>query len=1082
MVTVGAARATALGCTLLAACASSPQLGPSVVEGTAGQTFADGAVLVPQSVSANVRVVAAAISNDGLLAALGTDVGDRSNTSVILVLNMQRQVLVRRMEIPFGRSFSQGSPLDRRKILALALSPDSSEVRSISADGQLCVFPILGSQSGRCTLLAEVHRAALSSDGKVLATKEDGSSMSLRSASDGSKIQTATDDHVRGVAVAPDGVRVAVLRYATTGLFIWDTRSKDYKPRRVDLPNDAFVDSVAFDRDGSILASTKDAIYRVPATESGNVQLVLKPTGGDDSTTPYMVTSFADGRLAFAQGSKFEWFTDGAVPNGVAFTASPGATKLDPLGPAAVLASSVDGQRALTVWTTSSGLFARSWSARDAKLIETAEVSLHTGTIRGLAALAELDPAGKRRRIGVIATTDRVWAYDLESAALLQVAHVDGPIESLSADAQIVISINAKGVVPFRVGDGVELSPLRWASASPDPPNIFSAWARSVILSTCSLPGRGCRVVINGTTSGDPIGGTSQAVLPAPRPNGIQVISADGARMARVGDSREHDCHVELWNLSTAKKFGEIAVPWMCLGLALDEHGHRLLVGYLTDDIDSSPFWDFNLTAQREVVRIFNVDSGRPERLVDAPDGVAAVALSPNGATAVVGGYSGKVGRIDVSSGKLKELRGHSQRITDVAVSDAGHIVSASDDGTARIWNPDTGRSVVLVLQDDDWLAYTDDGFFDSSRHGERLAVPTLGAQAFALDQTALFANRPDKLIRALRSEPMPERQPDRRLKMDPADPATYFEQKQQERLHELGLDVKGAAPAAHVSHAPEIVVDPSVYRDAGTPRANLRLAFSVKADQGLKAYNAYVNGVPVHGSAGKNISGTSAEVVDTVALGPGTNHVDIAAVGTNGLWARRESLDAAGNRADRGRLFFVGFGADGEGIQGRADARALGKAFSRVGFRIPIPQPPLTEAGIDAAARVLENLMRPDDTIVVFVAGHGTHKGADVEILASGAAPTDPKAWIPLARFQAVAARSPARKKLLLVDACASGKEIGTPPDPLFRGVFKMPADGTQLRDRYIYNDVVARDGVTVFSASRGYEAAGTDPASGHG
>jgi WD40 repeat protein len=95
-------------------------------------------------------------------------------------------------------------------------------------------------------------------------------------------------------------------------------------------------------------------------------------------------------------------------------------------------------------------------------------------------------------------------------------------------------------------------------------------------------------------------------------------------------------------------------------------------------------------------VRIADPRSGR-SRVVVKPDRAAAKTaadLDPSGQRIVSGGYNAKAVIQAVSGrGKPVELKGHRAGLTDVRFSrDGHHVLTASGDGTARIWNAATGR------------------------------------------------------------------------------------------------------------------------------------------------------------------------------------------------------------------------------------------------------------------------------------------------------------------------------------------------------------------------------------------------------
>ena len=167
------------------------------------------------------------------------------------------------------------------------------------------------------------------------------------------------------------------------------------------------------------------------------------------------------------------------------------------------------------------------------------------------------------------------------------------------------------------------------------------------------------------------------------------------------------------------------------------------------------------------------------------------------------------------------------------------------------------------------------------------------------------------------------------------------------------------------------------------------------------------------------------------------------------------------------------------------------GKHFSNVHVKTILDNN-VTPESIKSARRFVEHA-KPEDTFVLFIAGHGIYsKGenpvyfyltsnVNLDSLETTAAPFRDIEYI----LQGV----PPRNKLFLMDTCQSG-EI----DPVLRNNYaalsgkrgitaraprglKFKSTGAKVRpwlqekDRYINNDLIRRSGAIVFSSSRGNE-----------
>jgi len=79
----------------------------------------------------------------------------------------------------------------------------------------------------------------------------------------------------------------------------------------------------------------------------------------------------------------------------------------------------------------------------------------------------------------------------------------------------------------------------------------------------------------------------------------------------------------------------------------------------------------------------------------------------------------------DVTTGKrVRSFTGHTSRLSDVAVSsDGGLLVGGSYDGASRVWNMRTAELLmsVCVATDGEWITWTPQGYYASSKGGDKL-------------------------------------------------------------------------------------------------------------------------------------------------------------------------------------------------------------------------------------------------------------------------------------------------------------------------------------------------------------------------
>ena len=161
-----------------------------------------------------------------------------------------------------------------------------------------------------------------------------------------------------------------------------------------------------------------------------------------------------------------------------------------------------------------------------------------------------------------------------------------------------------------------------------------------------------------------------------------------------------------------------------CVGISRDGSTLAACASSVNNEfVGAVRIWD---TRTGELRRDFSAENihGRP------------MALSPDGSTVATGGKSVKLW--DVRTGTLlRELYGHLKRTQSITFSADGKLLVAGGSyGTTNIWDVAGGRHLVTLFTfcddrtgspNDDWLAYTFDGFYDGSAGVERYVAWRVG-------------------------------------------------------------------------------------------------------------------------------------------------------------------------------------------------------------------------------------------------------------------------------------------------------------------------------------------------------------------
>ena len=499
---------------------------------------------------------------------------------------------------------------------------------------------------------------------------------------------------------------------------------------------------------------------------------------------------------------------------------------------------------------------------------------------------------------------------------------------------------------------------------------------------------------------------------------------------------------------------------------------------------------------------LWRVNERSPLRTLDQQaKGLKDAALTPDNQLVVSVDGSSVVTVRDANTGVVtRQLHASSGQLTRItAAPDGRRLLAASQDGTARLFDLASGRSLALVSSGREWLMFDDEGYFDASQRGGELVALVHKGRPFRIDQLAMRFNDPGRMLA--------------KMGLGAGGVHEQFSAWYRRRLRRLNVSEQSVESA--FAGAPEAEI---LQLEATPDGQTARIAFELRAGgSGLSGYQLYVNDVPLFGLAGHPLQGPANGVVrgeERIALTPGVNRVELSALGGDGIQSFRVLRKVQSAAAPPRDLYVLAFGvshyANSAYNLGYAHKDALdlvdvaktmagpGKGFRAVHAQAFIDEQ-VTVAQLRNAKQQLANA-RPNDVVLVFVAGHGmysrdadaryfylTHE-VDLKRLKETAAPFE--------LVEDLVQEIAPRQKLLLIDTCTSGERdddddeassSALAPRAKSRGIRALvlarpgasaPARRRYLleRDRFIYNDLLRRSGAIVLSSSRGTESSFED------
>ena len=366
--------------------------------------------------------------------------------------------------------------------------------------------------------------------------------------------------------------------------------------------------------------------------------------------------------------------------------------------------------------------------------------------------------------------------------------------------------------------------------------------------------------------------------------------------------------------------------------------------------------------------------------------------FTPDGKTIVSGGMNGVLTAYDRAGNKLGDFVGHEGDVWAVAPSPDGRfLVSGANDQTVRLWNLKTRELLVTLFRgaDGEWVMWTPQGFYTATAAGARLIGWQINrgaeheAEFVTAAQLRQHLNRPDIVARAIQL-------------------ASAKEAVRQAHGADFKIADLLTRPVPRLR-----ILSPEANASMSGGHAQVTVELEATPDP-VKLIRIHVNGRLVASKLPEKDGFKPGRLAFDVPLAGGADTIAVAAENSTGETVAALSLThkGGGDLDKPGTLYIIAIGVDKyphlpskdlrySGADATAFAVAMekrsGALHRKVIKRLLVNGGTAEDAPTAANIRDAFNLLRrtkENDTVMLFVAGHGVNEGPDYQF-----APTD-AAW----------------------------------------------------------------------------------------
>lgn len=440
---------------------------------------------------------------------------------------------------------------------------------------------------------------------------------------------------------------------------------------------------------------------------------------------------------------------------------------------------------------------------------------------------------------------------------------------------------------------------------------------------------------------------------------------------------------------------------------------------------------------------------------------------------------------------KSEPFSGHLDSITSIKFNQGRNLIfSTSMDGMIIVWDKEQVQKKVtfIPIGSQDFVCLTPDNFYMTSGKNMKSFGFKLGARFIYPEQFDPYYNRPDIVLQ--------------RLGYHDTTLIQAYHNAYLKRLKKLGFSEQTIKADFDL---PEISIRNIDTIPSSTNQSSIMMHLDMNEEKFLlDRFNIWVNGVPILGMNGVSLKRKNTNHFDTlitINFSDGVNKIQISCTNTNGAESFDETvlINYIPVKVSGNKTYFIGIGIDQFKETGHnldysvKDIRDLSKALdNKLGKQLIIDTLFNENVLVENIEKLKQRLLNSsiNDKIIVAYSGHGLlSKEFDYFLSSYNVNFQQPEnGGIPYELLADLLDSIPARKKLMLIDACHSGEvdkdeliatnESSKEGEKDGKYKVKMRLGKVGLKNSFqlmqeLFVDVEKGSGATVISAAGGDQSA---------